>query len=151
MDETGLLDEEIVEQDESIFNVEKTYGTTYTIQKMEIRHLIFRQNPQAADMADWINQLNQTAEETAHGIPMVITSNSRNENGEVVFGMNDAAGVFPAWPGTMGTVSYTHLDVYKRQAQAAPQSPGLRPSGTRRRGRRTEDSISPPADGAGSR
>lgn len=102
VDETGLLDEEIVEQDESIFNVEKTYGTTYTIQKMGIRHLIFRQNPQAADMADWINQLNQAAEETAHGIPMVITSNSRNENGEVVFGMNDAAGVFPAWPGTMG-------------------------------------------------
>ncbi len=102
VDETGLLDEEIVEQDESIFNVEKTYGTTYTIQKMGIRHLIFRQNPQAADMADWINQLNQVAEETAHGIPMVITSNSRNENGEVVFGMNDAAGVFPAWPGTMG-------------------------------------------------
>ncbi len=102
VDETGLLDEEIVEQDESIFNVEKSYGTTHTIKEMGIRHLIFRQNPQAADMADWINQLNEIAEETEHGIPMVITSNSRNENGEVVFGMNDAAGIFPAWPGTMG-------------------------------------------------
>lgn len=102
VDETGLLDEEIVEQDESIFNVEKSYGTTHTIREMGIRHLILRQNLQAADMADWINQLNLVAEGTIHGIPMVITSNSRNENGEVVFGMNDAAGVFPAWPGTMG-------------------------------------------------
>ena len=28
VDESGLLNEEIVEKDESIFNVEKTYGTT---------------------------------------------------------------------------------------------------------------------------
>ena len=33
VDESGLLNEEIVEQDESIFNVEKTYGTTYTLKR----------------------------------------------------------------------------------------------------------------------
>lgn len=33
---------------------------------------------------------------------MQVMSNSRNENGEVVFGMNDAAGVFATWPGTLG-------------------------------------------------
>ena len=29
-------------------------------------------------------------------------SNSRNENGEVVYGMNNASGVFATWPGTLG-------------------------------------------------
>ena len=83
VDATGLLNEEIIEKDESIFNVEKSYGTTYTVKEMGIRHLIFRQNPKPEDMADWINQLNLLAEEGEHAVPM--------------------------------PVSYTHLDVYKRQ------------------------------------
>lgn len=102
VDASGLLNEEIVEKDESIFNVEKTYGTTYTLEEMGIRHLILRQNPKPEELTDWINQLNQVAEGTAHGVPVMVLSNSRNEHGEVVFGMNDAAGVFAAWPGTMG-------------------------------------------------
>lgn len=102
VDESGLLNEEIVEQDESIFNVEKTYGTTYTLKDMGIRHLILRQNPSPGELARWINQLNLVAESTEHALPVMVISNSRNEHGEVVFGMNDAAGVFAAWPGTMG-------------------------------------------------
>lgn len=102
VDSTGLLDEEMIEKDESIFNVEKSYGTTYTVKEMGIRHFIFRQNPKPEDLADWINQLNLLAEEGEHALPMLITSNSRNENGEMVFGMNDAAGVFATWPGTLG-------------------------------------------------
>lgn len=102
VDETGLLNEEIVERDESIFNVEKTYGTTYTIEEMGIRHFILRQNPSPEDLADWINQLNQVAEGAGHSLPVMVVSNSRNENGEIVFGMNDAAGVFATWPGTLG-------------------------------------------------
>ena len=42
------------------------------------------------------------AEECEHFVPVSVASNSRNENGEVVFGMNDASGVFAAWPGTLG-------------------------------------------------
>lgn len=102
VDETGLLNEEIVEKDESIFNVEKTWGTTYTLKEMGIRHLILRQNPSPEDLAEWINQLNLLAEETKHAVPAMVLSNSRNEHGELVFGMNDAAGVFATWPGTMG-------------------------------------------------
>lgn len=102
VDESGLLNEEIVEQDESIFNVEKTYGTTYTLKEMGIRHLILRQNPKPGELAKWINRMNMVAESTEHAVPVMVISNSRNEHGEVVFGMNDAAGVFAAWPGTMG-------------------------------------------------
>ena len=102
VDESGLLNEEIVEQDESIFNVEKTYGTTYTLKEMGIRHFILRQNPGPGELADWINQLNMVAEGTGHALPVMVLSNSRNEHGEIVFGMNDEAGVFATWPGTMG-------------------------------------------------
>ena len=102
VDETGLLNEEIVEKDESIFNIEKTYGTTYTVKDMGIRHLILRQNPKPDELADWINELNRLAEEQKNTLPVVVVSNSRNEHGEIVFGMNDAAGVFATWPGTMG-------------------------------------------------
>ena len=33
---------------------------------------------------------------------VLIASNSRNENAEPIFGMNDAAGIFSTWPGTLG-------------------------------------------------
>ncbi len=102
VDESSLLNEEIVEQDESIFNVENTYGTTCTVKEMGIRHFILRQNPRPGELADWINQLNMVAEGTGHALPVMVLSNSRNEHGEIVFGMNDAAGVFATWPGTMG-------------------------------------------------
>ena len=102
VDATGLLDEAIVEKDETIFNVEKTYGSKYTVKEMGIRNFIFRQNPKPEDLVDWINEMNSLAEECEHAIPILFASNSRNEHGEVVFGMNDAAGVFATWPGTMG-------------------------------------------------
>ena len=49
-----------------------------------------------------MNQLHAVAEECEHFIPVSVASNSRNENGEMVFGMNDAVGTFATWPGTMG-------------------------------------------------
>lgn len=63
---------------------------------MGIRHLILRQNPKPGELARWINQLNLVAESTRHALHVMVVSNSRNEHGEVVFGMNDAAGVFAA-------------------------------------------------------
>jgi len=36
------------------------------------------------------------------GIPSLIASNSRNENAERTFGMNDAVDVFSTWPSTLG-------------------------------------------------
>ena len=64
--------------------------------------MILRANPTPEDLADWMNQLHAVAEECEHFIPVSVASNSRNENGEMVFGMNDAVGTFATWPGTMG-------------------------------------------------
>ena len=57
-----------------------------------------RQRHPRPTWADWINQVNAVCEECDHFIPMSATSNSRNENGELVYGMNDAFGVWPPGP-----------------------------------------------------
>lgn len=49
-----------------------------------------------------MNQADAVCEECEHFIPVAAASNSRNENGELVFGMNDAGGVLATWPGTLG-------------------------------------------------
>ena len=101
LDESGTLDDAPF-SGKTIFGKQNLPGTTELIQKWFARHLILRANPTPEDLTDWLNQLHAVAEECEHFVPVQVASNSRNENGEVVFGMNDAAGVFAAWPGTMG-------------------------------------------------
>ena len=100
-DESGVLDEAEF-NGKTIFGEQHLPGTTTMLKEWFSRHLILRDNPTPEDLADWLNQLHAVAEECDHFIPVQVVSNSRNENGEVVYGMNDAAGVFAAWPGTMG-------------------------------------------------
>lgn len=100
-DESGVLDDAQV-HGKSIFGEQHLPGTTELIKEWFARHLILRANPTPDDMADWLNQLHAVAEECRHFVPVQVASNSRNENGEVVFGMNDAVGIFAAWPGTLG-------------------------------------------------
>lgn len=100
-DESGLLDDGEV-NGKTIFGEQHLPGTTTLLKEWFSRHLILRENPAPNDLADWLNQLHAVAEECAHFVPVQVASNSRNENGEVVFGMNDASGVFATWPGTLG-------------------------------------------------
>ena len=63
VDESGLLNEEIVEQDESIFNVEDLRNT-YTLKKwVYVIHPASESGP--GELADWINQLNMVQREPA--------------------------------------------------------------------------------------
>ncbi len=101
LDESGILDDAEF-NGKTIFGQQHLPGTTELIKKWFARHLILRANPTPGDLADWINQLHAVAEECVHFIPVQVASNSRNENGEQVFGMNDSNGVFTAWPGTLG-------------------------------------------------
>lgn len=107
----GILDEVEDLGDTSIFGTTSKYGTTESIQDLHLRRFIFRQNPAPADIAIWVNAMNQLAEETENGIPMVIDSNSRNENGVMTFGMNDASGIFSTWPGTLGLAAAAMGDI----------------------------------------
>ncbi len=118
LDESGLLDEGSI-QGKTIFGDQYIPGTTELLKEWLNRHLILRANPTATDLVDWLNQLHAVAEECKHLIPVEVMSNSRNENGEVVFGMNDAVGVFATWPGTLGiaaAVQGDSLDIIDRFA-----------------------------------
>lgn len=101
LDETGLLDEGEYSED-SIFGTQFIPKTTTLLKEWFNRHIILRANATPYDMADWMNQMNAVCEECEHFIPLVAASNSRNENGEQVFGMNDAVGTMATWPGTLG-------------------------------------------------
>ncbi len=101
LDESGTLDE-AEHTAKTIFGEQYVPGTSTLLKEWFARHLILRANPSPEDMADYLNQLQAVAEECDHFVPVSVASNSRNENGEAVFGMNDAMGVFPTWPGTMG-------------------------------------------------
>ena len=101
LDESGILDEAEF-RGKTIFGDQYLPGTSDLIKNWFARHIILRANPTPDDLADFLNQLNAVAEECEHFVPVQAASNSRNENGEIVFGMNDGTGSFAAWPGTMG-------------------------------------------------
>uniref|UniRef100_UPI003D7E0ECE glycoside hydrolase family 3 N-terminal domain-containing protein n=1 Tax=Brotaphodocola sp. TaxID=3073577 RepID=UPI003D7E0ECE len=101
LDESGVLDDAEF-HGKTIFGEQHLPGTTELIKEWFARHLILRDAPTPEDMTDWINQLHAVAEECEHFVPVQVVSNSRNENGELIFGMNDAGGVFASWPGTLG-------------------------------------------------
>ena len=101
LDESGLLDEadHIVK---NIFGEQFIPGTSKLLKEEWARHIILRANAKPNDLVDYLNQLQAVAEECEHFVPVLAASNSRNEYAEPVFGMNDASGVFPTWPGTLG-------------------------------------------------
>lgn len=101
LDESGILDE-AEHTVTNIFGEQYIPGTSKLLKEWWARHIILRANASAEDLADYMNQLQAVAEECEHFVPVMAASNSRNEYAEPVFGMNDASGVFAAWPGTMG-------------------------------------------------
>ncbi len=123
-DESGCVDEAEVNQ-KTIFGEQKLPGTTTLIKEWFARHTIVRENAQPEDMADYLNQMQAIAEECERFVPVQAASNSRNENGEIVFGMNDAGGVYPTWPGTLGiaaAVKGSGIEVADKWAEATRQS-----------------------------
>ncbi len=123
-DESGVLDDGEVHL-KTIFGEQNLPGTTTLLKEWFSRHLILRDNATPEDLADYLNQLQAVAEECGHFVPVSVASNSRNENGEVVFGMNDAAGVFPTWPGTLGiaaAVKGSGIQVADQWAEAVRRS-----------------------------
>lgn len=123
-DESGVLDEGEVHL-KTIFGEQDLPSTSALIKEWFARHTILRENAKPDDLADYLNQLQAVAEECEHFIPVEAASNSRNENGEIVFGMNDAGGVFPTWPGTLGiaaAVKGSGMEVADQWAEAIRRS-----------------------------
>lgn len=123
-DESGCVDEAEVHQ-KTIFGEQHLPGTSVLIKEWFARHTILRENANPEDLADYLNQLQAIAEECERFVPVQAASNSRNENGEIVFGMNDAGGIFPTWPGTLGiaaAVKGSGIEVADKWAEATRES-----------------------------
>ena len=123
-DASGVVDEAEVHQ-KNIFGEQHLPGTSTLIKEWFARHTILRENARPEDLADYLNQLQAIAEECERFVPVSVASNSRNENGEVVFGMNDAGGVFPTWPGTLGiaaAIKGSGIEVADQWAEATRRS-----------------------------
>ncbi len=113
----GLLDETTDMVDQSTFGPTSKYGTIDTIQKLHLRHLLLRENPSPADLAQWVNAMNQVAEMTPNGIPVLVCSNSRNENAgfgattDIAFDKDSSSIVFSCYPGTLGLAAAAMGDI----------------------------------------
>ncbi|MBD8030981.1 glycoside hydrolase family 3 protein [Corynebacterium gallinarum] len=80
-----------------------TSATDTAINQRHQRYLIVRDNLSPEDLTTWTNAVQEVAERSRLGIPVVFTSNPRNHVALVAqFGVNESAGVFSEWPGELG-------------------------------------------------
>lgn len=107
---TPLLNPEDVWQDTNPITgvpyTEPVLVTSSTDNAINLRHqryLIVRDNLPPKDLATWTNAVQEVAERSRLGIPVVFASNPRNHVALVAqFGVNESAGVFSEWPGELG-------------------------------------------------
>ncbi|AMB99060.1 hypothetical protein AWM75_03160 [Aerococcus urinaehominis] len=78
------------------------YPTTTMIKDLQMRHIIVRENAKASQHAEWANALQEIAEDSRLGIPVVVLSNSKNENASPTFNGQTSGGNFTQYPGTLG-------------------------------------------------
>lgn len=87
-------------------------ATDNLIQKRHMRHFIARDYRPTADMLEWINALNEKAEDTRLGIPVIVASNSRNEyHGDHYIDGDMTEGGFSLYPGTLGIAATTKGEI----------------------------------------
>ena len=86
-------------------------GTTEMIRGMHMRHFIMREEPTGARIATWLNAMNEVAEDTRWGIPVIVAANSKNEAGAFTMGGTPEDQPFATWPGTLGLAATGSVEV----------------------------------------
>lgn len=94
-------------------------GTTKGILERHLRYFIIRDNPNAHDLAAWINKLQEVAESSRLGIPLVMVSNPRNHKGSLAHGFMEASGEFSLWPGELGLAATADAELVKEFGEIA--------------------------------
>ena len=94
------------------------------------RYFIFRQTPTADVIVDYNNQLQEAAEGSRLGIPIVITSNPRNHASTDYTNSSEGAGMFSFWPGPLGLAATRDTNLVNEFAQIAAKE--WRASGIRK-------------------
>ena len=104
-------------------------GTTQMIAELNIRHFIMREEPTGSRIATWINTMNEVAEESRWGIPVIVAANSKNEAGAFKMGGTPEDQPFTEWPGTLGLAATDSLEViesFAAHSRAEWRASGLR-------------------------
>jgi beta-glucosidase len=130
-DESGTLNETEVVITTNFFSKpgDETYvlkkpllnkaGTTKGILDLNLRYFIIRDNPPAAQLAEWINKIQEVAEGSRLGIPVVMVSNPRNHKGNLAHGFMEASGEFSLWPGELGLAATADAETVREFAEIA--------------------------------
>ncbi|WP_160724980.1 glycoside hydrolase family 3 protein [Bacillus sp. USDA818B3_A] len=84
-----------------------------------MRHVIFRQTPTVDVIAKYTNQLQEIAESSRLGIPVVVTSNPRNHASTDYTNNSDGAGMHTFWPGPLGLAAARDPEAVKKFGQIA--------------------------------
>lgn len=127
----GLLNESRVEIAENIFAAPGTgfrkfdppsldvAASTEGIMELGLRYLIVRDNPPVDKLAVWSNRLQEIAEGSRLGIPVVLVSNPRNHVSDIgAFGQDPK---MSAWPGELGLAATRDPDLVRRFGEIAAQ------------------------------
>lgn len=104
-------------------------GTTQMISELNIRHFIMREEPTGSRIATWINTMNEVAEDSRWGIPVIVAANSKNEAGAFKMGGTPEDQPFTEWPGTLGLAATDSLEViesFAAHSRAEWRASGLR-------------------------
>ena len=109
----GALDEQYKEVHNDPHNTSglPMEGTTQQIAELHMRHFIMRETPRGSLIATWINAMNEVAEGTRLGIPVLVAANSKNELGGFKLGSTPNDQDFTQWPGTLGLAAIGDLDL----------------------------------------
>lgn len=97
-------------------------GTTDALLRRHIRQFINRENLPARTMATWLNAVQQIAEGSRLGIPVIFVTNPRNQFGtQNVFGIQEAGSSFSQWPGPLGLAAMRDTALVEDFARIAAQ------------------------------
>lgn len=105
-------------------------ATADGVLKRNIRQFINRDNLAPRAMVNWLNAVQQMAESSRLGVPVLFVTNPRNTYGQgAIFGISEASGALSAWPGTLGLAAMRDTALVEEFARIAAQeyvSLGLR-------------------------
>ena len=97
-------------------------ATTDGVLRRHIRQFINRENLPPRTMATWLNAVQQIAESSRLGIPVVFVTNPRNHLGtQNVFGIIEAGSAFSQWPGPLGLAAMRDPALVEEFARIAAQ------------------------------
>lgn len=93
-------------------------GSRTAIHDLSLRYFILRDNPTSYDLATWVNALQELAESTRLGIPVVLVSNPRNHLSDTkIFGVAETADQMTQWPGELGLAATGDADLVEEFAR----------------------------------